>query len=363
MSIMRGATAVVLFLTMGVLAETAALAAGTTAGTTVSNTATIDYQVSGTSQPQTPSNTVTFLVDRKINLVVAQVGGASTQVAPGQLAQVTTFTVTNTSNAPLDFALAATQQVGGAAPFGGKTDNFDATNVRVYVDSNANGVYDPGVDTATYLDEIPADAVRTVFIVVDIPNTRVNGDTAAVALTATASEPGTPGSLGTTVLQTSTADNPAVVDTVYADGAGNGGDTARDGKYSAKSQFDVVTASIALVKLVRTVSDPYNGTTNPKAIPGATMEYCLIVRNTGSASANSIVLNDLIPTGTTYVAGSARTEGATIGTGATEVCDTTTATTGGVAAGATYASNTVTATIATVPVGTDKAARFSVTVN
>jgi len=74
----------------GVFAE------GTAAGTSVSNTATVTFKVGGT--PQTPVSHVptTFLVDRKINLTVAQLGSSVT-VAPGSNDQVLAFTVTNTS--------------------------------------------------------------------------------------------------------------------------------------------------------------------------------------------------------------------------------------------------------------------------
>ncbi len=49
----------------------AVLAAGTPSGTPVDNTATVGFSVSGTPQTAVPSNTVTFLVDNKIDLTVA----------------------------------------------------------------------------------------------------------------------------------------------------------------------------------------------------------------------------------------------------------------------------------------------------
>ena len=47
------------------LAATPALAAGTTAGTTITNTATVDYQVGGVAQGQQSASN-NFTVDRKI---------------------------------------------------------------------------------------------------------------------------------------------------------------------------------------------------------------------------------------------------------------------------------------------------------
>src|ERR1700733_4589034 len=79
-----------------------AWAAGTTAGVTISNTATVGYTVGGVSQPDVSSNAASFVVDELVNLSVAEVGGSVTTVVPGAKGQVATFTVTNTSNATLD---------------------------------------------------------------------------------------------------------------------------------------------------------------------------------------------------------------------------------------------------------------------
>ena len=160
------------------------------------------------------------------------------------------------------------------------------------------------------------------------------------------------------VAQSTGVDNPAAVDTVFADGAGTGGDIARDGTFAAKDQYDVTYASVVLVKQIRTISDPFNGTSNPKAIPGAVLGYCLIVRNLGSVDASNIVPNDAVPTNATYLANSARTEGAVTGTAPNDTCDVSAGASGGVAAGATYAANTVSATIATIPAGSSKAVRL-----
>src|SRR6476661_9341652 len=91
-----------------ILASSPAYASGTTAGTTITNTATVNFQVGGVSQTSV-SGSDSFTVDRKVNLTVAEVGSTTTSVSPGQASAVTTFLVTNTSNAALDFSLAATQ--------------------------------------------------------------------------------------------------------------------------------------------------------------------------------------------------------------------------------------------------------------
>lgn len=329
-----------------------AFAAGTTAGSTITNNVTVNYAVGGVSQtPVTASDT--FTVDRKINLVVAEIGNSTTSVSPGQLAAVTSFTVTNSSNAALDFALAASQQVGGTAAHGG-TDSFDTTNVKIYADTNNDGVYTPGTDLQiTYLDQVAADATLKVFVVSDVPLGLSTGAVADVRLAATAAEATAAGSLGATVTQTAGA-NTAGVDTVFADTTA-GGNTARDGISFADDDYTVLAAALTATKVSRIVSDPFNGTTNPKLIPGAVVEYCISVANgSGSASATSVAISDTLPTTTTYETTFGIKVNGTV-TGVT--CNADGAIAGSQAAGV------VSGTIPTLIAGDTRTVLFRVTIN
>ena len=338
-------------LVLAALAAAPATAAGTAAGSSITNTVSMNYQVGGVAQnSQTASDT--FTVDRKVNVLVTETAGVTTTVSPGQTSAVTTFQVTNTSNATLDFALTALQQTGGAGGHS-NTDNFDATNVRIYVDTNGNGVYDAGDTLVTYLDELAADTSRTVFVVTDIPLGRSTGDVAAVTLTATGREGGTAGTQGIALTQTSGA-NTAGMDTVFADGAG-ATDASRDASYSAKSDYTVLTAALTLTKVSSIISDPFNGTTNPKMIPGAVVQYCITVKNAaGGTSATSVVLSDVLPTTTTYQSSYGILLNGTV-TGATCNLDGT--------AGGSFSAGTVAGTIATVTAGDARTLVFRVTVN
>ncbi len=334
------------------LLSSQAHASGTIAGSTITNTATVNYQVGGVSQTaQTASDTLT--VDRKVNLTVAEVGSTTTQVSPGQTAAVTTFSVTNTSNAVLDFALAVAQPAGGAAAHGG-TDTFDATNVKIYVDTNGNGTYDAGTDTlVTYLDELAADASKTVFVVVDIPVGQTNGDVAGVTLTATGKAGGTAGSQGAALVETAGA-NTAGMDTVFADAAG-ATDVARDAAFSARDDYSVLGALISVIKSSTIISDPLNGSTNPKFIPGATIQYCVAVTNgSGGASATNVAISDPLPATVTYDAAYGIKLNGTVSAG---VCQTD-----GSAGGA-FAAGTVSGTLASVPTGTTRTVLFRATIN
>ena len=327
-------------------------AAGTTAGSTIVNNVTVDYKVGGIAQNQLSASN-SLVVDRKVNMTVAEVGNSTTTVSPGQTAAVTTLTVTNSSNATLDFGLVASNRSGGAAAHGG-TDNFDVSNVKVYVDTDGNGSYDAGTDQQVdYLDQVAADAIVTVFVVADVPLGRSTGDVAGVRLTATAADGSTAGSQGATLTQTVGA-NSAAMDTVFADTAA-GGNVAGDGIGFAEDDYTVLGANVTATKTSRVISDPISGTANPKAVPGASIEYCIAVANgSGSAAASNVVVTDLLPTQTTYDSSFGIKLNGTV-TGATCNAD-------GVAGG-TFSSNAVSGTISSVAAGDTRTVVFRVTVN
>jgi len=279
----------------------AAMGTGTPSGTSIDNDATVDYQVGGVPQAQVPSNTASFVVDNMIDLTVATVDGAPVQVVPGDTSRVLTYTVTNDGNTVQDYSLTAQ---GASGTWNGATDNFDATGVSVFVDANGNGTFEPPADTATYIDELAEDTAIAVFIVGDIPLDRNDGDGALYDLIAQTAVGGAPGSQGADITSDDSGvpDNPATVETVFADEAG-AADAQYDGQHSSTDAYLVVTASLGVVKSSTVVSDPINGMTNPKAIPGATVRYTITLTNSGSADAANVVLVDQIPANATYATG------------------------------------------------------------
>jgi len=65
------------------------------------------------------------------------------------------------------------------------------------------------------------------------------------------------------------------------------------------------TAVLVVEKTSTVISDPFNGTVNPKAIPGAIVEYAITVRNAGNRSvdSSSIVIIDEMPAEMAFVTG------------------------------------------------------------
>ena len=306
-----------------------ALAVGTAAGTSIANKATVNYTVG--AQAQTPiessptGNTTagvgngtntTFLVDNKVNLTVTELTGASISINPGQTGVVSAFKVSNTGNAPQAYQLAASNLTG--TTLYGNTDNTDVTIANVFVDANGNNLYEAGTDTATSITTLAADASITVFVVVNGPSTLANGQFANVRLIATTAVNNTP---ATVLTQNSgSADTPGAIDVVFADGQGTNSETvAPDGKYSTDTQFAVKSAALTVQKTSTVISDPFSGTTNPKAIPAAVLEYSIVLTNAGALSATGIAIADPLPANTTFLqnAYNAGTKDVSITVGAT----------------------------------------------
>jgi uncharacterized repeat protein (TIGR01451 family) len=343
-----------------VLSSAAQAASGTTAGTSVTNTASVAYSIGGVAQTPVSSNTASFLVDRKVNVTVAQVGGQATTVTAGDSNEVIAFTVTNNTNSAQDFRLITGQQNSLVLTLLGHSDNFNVDNLRVFVDSNGNGTYESGSDTATYIDELAADATVTVFLVADIPTSLPSNPYAGVGLIAVAAAGGTGGSLGADLSASLLGDSANAIDNVFADANGVL-DLARDGRNSAVGEYVVGTATLEVTKIATTISDPLNLTVLPKAIPGAVVEYCIQVKNAGSGTATNIAITDAIPAHSTFQSGSILVGGTTLlgacnadGSSVTDANDSD--------AGK-YDGTSVTATIASLGAGVTRTARFRVTLD
>jgi uncharacterized repeat protein (TIGR01451 family) len=272
-----------------------ALAAGTSAGDTITNNVSVSYNVGGVAQnAETASDT--FTVDRRVNVTVAFTGTAATSVAPGQDNVAIAFDVTNLSNDTVDLDLDAALRAGTTA---------NISNFRVFLDSDGDGVLSTAEFNAgeiTFLDEVAEDATIAVIVLADIGLDAVNTDVFDVTLTANAHASGTVGTLGTELVGTTGANNANSVDTVLFDGAGDT-DVANDGAFSDTGRYTVAGALVTVAKTSRVVSDPVNLEVNPKAIPGATVEYCITVSNaSGAATATNVDVSDDLPDDVTYSA-------------------------------------------------------------
>lgn len=276
-------------------------AAGTAAGTSVDNQVTLNYTVGTVAQTAVVSNTDTFVVDKKLDFtLVHNDTPRHLVVVPGATDQVRAFTLTNTGNALQDFALLATNLAG--ATLDSNVDNEDVLNIEYSLDGTTWSATPPAITN------LAADTTQTIYVRSDIPAapTGEDGDVMNIQLEATAVRAGTT----TPEVATAGADTQGAVDTVLAEGTGiaTEGNTQFDGKYSAWAGYEIATATIDVAKSSCVVSDPVNGTTNPKRIPGATLRYAIEVQNTGTANAVNVSVADILDGALTYQSGLIATE-------------------------------------------------------
>ena len=263
-------------------------ATGVLAGTLIENTATATYK-SGTATGTVTSNKVTVKVDELLDVAVTTLSTAPATASSGTPA-VLIYSVTNSGNGPEAFNLAGDPTISGNA--------FNTAIKSVVLDSNNNGVYDPGVDTvltagALATPVLDPDKSIKVFILANLPADAADAETSQVRLTATAQTgSGTPG-------------------TSFA-GKGEGGGDAVVGLTTAKDNaLATVVASLANIALTKsaTILDPF-GTAKP--VPGAVVTYSLAAKVTGSGSLEGLHVIDTIPAGTTYVPGSLKLDAAAL---------------------------------------------------
>jgi len=280
-----------------------AYALGTASGQTVDNQSSLSFSVGGVGQTAVWSTgntaiaggsggTLTrFLVDNKVIVTVAESGGTATTGAPGQTLVATTFTVTNTGNTVQDYGLASANELAGQVLFA-DTDDADVTLTAIYEEDGTTVGFQSAEDTVvTYLDEVLVDTTRTVYIVVTIPGALVDTNFAIVSLVATTEDGVSAGEGAVTTNDNGTLDDVTAVDVVFADVAGTD-DAATDGIHSDRDAYLVGSAQISVSKTVSSLwwNDAGLGNAtlaNPKAIPGAYLQYTVTIANAVGASASA----------------------------------------------------------------------------
>ncbi len=268
---------------------TPALATGTAAGTTITNVATATYNDAGGNPKSVPSNQVDIKVDELLDVTVATADPGDIVTLPGSTNQILSFTVTNTGNGSEAFLLTPNASVGG--------DQYNPTVTSIVLDTNGNGVYDPGTDTVyTPGSNDPIllqDASIKVFVLSTTPGGVIDLDRGIVTLTA-AAKTGT-GAPGTSFVGLGQGGGDAVVGSSGADGIDQG-------------RYVVQTATVAFAKSA-SVLDPFGGA---KSVPGAVITYTLVATVTGTGTLTNLALGDAIPTATTYQAGTITLQGASL---------------------------------------------------
>lgn len=261
-----------------VLVATNAMALGTTAGTSINNTATVNYNVGASSLTAT-STQVTIKVQELINATLeSKNAGKQQNVAPGQSNAALSFELTNTGNGDEAFVLTQQNLTG---------DQFDTIADNIYVD-DGDGIFEPLID-AVYVPTslAPEESIALWIASKDISNTQNNGDRADIlvnALSKTFSDAGN--------------SNPAQGDTVTGQGDGSTDAIhAISGPANDTATFVIDNSAINMVieKSITGVRDGITAAGN-QYIPGSEVDYLITVEVTGTGDATAVVVKDPLPT-------------------------------------------------------------------
>jgi uncharacterized repeat protein (TIGR01451 family) len=262
----------------GAFAPAQLIAGGVTAGTLIENTAIASYD-DGAGPRTINSNTVTVRVDELLDLTLTSLDPGPVAARPGDA--VLTFELTHQGNGPEAFRLSTIANVAG--------NDFDVTVNALAIDSNGNGVFDPGIDPVLPAPETTAvlvpDTVLTVFVLASVPEGISDAQRSAVDLVAEA------------------VTGSGAAGTVFAGQGVDGGDAIVGTTGALATARGELLAGIATVELVKSVvlRDPFGGTA---AVPGAVATFTIVARVNGSGTLSNLVITDAIPAGTTYAPGS-----------------------------------------------------------
>ena len=263
-------------------------AANAPAGTSVTNTASVQYQDSGGNM-LTQTASTSFTVQQLVDVTVTWQNASPVSVVDGANQQTLLFKLTNTGNGADSFRLADTLQSPGGI-------SFHPAGCLIYFDTAGTGLYDTSDVLYSPGSNDPAlaqGASISMLVVCNIPANAA--DTAKGEMQLGATSDTASGSFGTVNVGGGVGGVDAVV-------GSSGGAANSDGLYQVH-QFAVAYTKSALV------TAPGGG---HQAVSGATIEYTLTVTPSGSATGSNLVVTDPIPANTTYVAGSLLLNGSAV---------------------------------------------------
>lgn len=279
-------------------------AQGVAAGTSILNTAIVNYKIDdqeqmpiesspdGNTLPGLGSGEATiFLVDRKIDLLIT--GNSNANVNPGDTQAEVTFTLKNEGNDTQEFGLIPDTTL--------TSDDFDTKNCNVTV-TTLSGSPLPGITLpVTGNIRLKADQEAGISVQCDIPFDNagipiLSGQTAIVSLYAIAEK----NADGTDVSKSTINNVPMSIETIFTDSAGTD-DIARDATHSARRTYtassSTVTPELTMEKTILDVKDPNGGS---DALSGSEVTYKISINTSGTGFIDNLVITDPTPAEMSY---------------------------------------------------------------
>lgn len=308
----------------------------TSAGETVSNTFTLDYEVNNTPQTQIEnSGTPTqFNVDRLVNVTVSSPG--DTNVVADQNDALLPFVVVNNGNDSHAYLLGF-EQAGGddfntetpsTTPdiiFYSEADDLDGDGALSETERAAGTAQNYNTTPGSVnIPVLAADERVFVYVRQNIPAAQADADQSGILLYANTQT--VTGGSGTTLTYTETLGdtdgndaNALTVENVLADEDGpaitNDTGPASDGAHSARGNYIVESPNVTASKEVYGLTAATVGTcdaipalgsyTKPTSsteyyTPNSCVEYIIEVSNAGAQEATNIDLTDILPENLTF---------------------------------------------------------------
>jgi uncharacterized repeat protein (TIGR01451 family) len=286
----------VLGFAMAGLATPACFAAGTPAGTPITNSATLNYSISGQAGASLTAAAPVLTVAELINVVLTWQDGTPAGTNSPDAGKALAFLLTNTGNGVETFSLLRNNAIAG--------DQFDPVNAPaggMYLESglqagfqasgpNADVAYVAGVNDPV----LAADASRTIYLYSTIPAGQATGALGYASLTAASTTVGARGAVPGATLP----------------GLGQGGIDAVVGgsraQAVAQGAYIVSGIGLSVVKAVVAVQDPLGGAL---VMPGSVLTYRITLALTGVGIADNLSFSDPLPLATTFVPASITVDG------------------------------------------------------
>jgi len=316
-------------------------AAGTTAGKLITSEATLSFDVNGQQQANVTSKNnfnVDVQVDFGLGLTINtihdnKVGSPGSETASYTDVVFGAVKLSNTGNSDVIFTLEPKSVTSGTSAtinsqsYEDTVDIAATSSYKVYLDADGNGELSSSEKSAGPLTgsgkfetaALSADSSATYLVVVeDLKVQGKNGDIVLSLVEAKAKSTtvsrvtdsgNTPETLDLAAMDPSaqTPNTPDGIDVVFSDGTtdslGDNIETITDGLVLSLPDLtnpdptDPDNDQNGFIKTSKVVWDPFNGASaSAKAIPNATIEYTITVRNNGSSNAANVVVTDDLST-------------------------------------------------------------------
>ena len=242
----------------GILTHVSPAVAATAAGTQIKNLATVTYEDENGNKYSAQSNEAVITVKQ---VYYADIGVDTAKTAAAGQVVYSQHTLTNNGNGEDTYTLNIADITG---------DDLDSDSLKLFIDSNGNGLADAGEVEITSGGSVTLAAGESVALVmaVKVPETATAGDELYAKLTATSS-------------------NGTVTDLTTRGGY----DTANGTNHTL-----ITVANDAVLNHTKAaVLDAVNHR----------ITYTLTVSNTGNQTADNVEIYDALPVGTTFVSASA----------------------------------------------------------